>query len=257
MRRVSEEHGGLFRTHFPEERCPDDLLSGKPIPARKVLQAVLWILNTGVRWRIFPQSCPNHETVHDRFQQWCYNEVIRGALTVLANRLREGGAIDESECQMDALFALAKGGGDENGPKKCGKVVKIMAIVDRSCLPLAITTHVAIHHEVTLVQLTFDFCMVEAKPENLIGDRASCSDMVDVVMRARGTKMISPRRSNRMRKKAQDGRRLRHYERCRIAERFFAWIQWQRRLTVGWEFHPADSLGFVQLGALCVLLKQS
>jgi hypothetical protein len=27
----------------------------------------------------------------------------------------------------------------------------------RSCLPLAVTTHAANHHEVTLVQLTFDF----------------------------------------------------------------------------------------------------
>jgi len=33
-------------------------------------------------------------------------------------------------------------------------------------LPLAVTTHAANHHEVTLVQLTFDFYMIEARPEN-------------------------------------------------------------------------------------------
>jgi hypothetical protein len=48
----------------------------------------------------------------------------------------------------------------------------IMYIVDRYGLPLAVNTHVANHHEVTLVQLSFDFYMIEAKPENLIGDRA-------------------------------------------------------------------------------------
>jgi len=31
-------------------------------------------------------------------------------------------------------------------------------------------THAANHHEVRLVQLCFDFYMIEVKPENLIGD---------------------------------------------------------------------------------------
>jgi hypothetical protein len=67
---------------------------------------------------------------------------------------------------------LAKGGGAEIGPTKRGKGMKIMAIVDRHGLPLSVSTHAANHHEVRLVQLCFDFYMIEAKPENLIGDRA-------------------------------------------------------------------------------------
>lgn len=169
--------------------------------------------------------------MHRRFQQWCENEAIRGALTELANTLRDDGAIDESECYIDATFASAKGGGDEIGPTKRGKGVKIMAIVDRHGLPVAVTTRAVNHHEVTLVQLTFDFYMIEAKPQNLIGDRAY-SDRLDAEVREQGTEMIAPHRSNRARKKTQDGRRLRRYERRWIVERFFAWIQWQRRLLV-------------------------
>jgi hypothetical protein len=45
--------------------------------------------------------------------------------------------------------------------------MKIMAIVDRHGLPLSVSTHAANHHEVRLVQLCFDFYMIEAKPENL------------------------------------------------------------------------------------------
>jgi hypothetical protein len=33
-------------------------------------------------------------------------------------------------------------------------------------LPLSVSTHAANHHEVRLVQLCFDFYMIEAKPEN-------------------------------------------------------------------------------------------
>src|SRR5438128_7169941 len=46
------------------------------------------------------------------------------------------------------------------------KGMKIMAIVDRHGLPLSVSTHAANHHEVRLVQLCFDFYMIEAKPEN-------------------------------------------------------------------------------------------
>ena len=82
----------------------------------------------------------------------------------------------------------------EIGPTKRGKGVKIMAIVDRHGLPLAVSTHAANHHEVTLVQPSFDFYMIEAKPENLIGDRAYDSDKLDAELRQEGIEMIAPHR---------------------------------------------------------------
>jgi transposase len=256
MLRITDDQWELIREHFPEEHIPDDRPGRKPIPARKVLEAVLWVLNTGAQWHMLPQSYPNYKTVHRRFQQWCQNEVIRSAMTDLANLLRREDGIDESECYIDATFASAKGGGEEIGPTERGRGVKIMAIVDRQGLPLAVTTHAANHHEVTLVQLTFDFYMIEAKPEILIGDKAYDSDPLDAQLREEGIELVSPHKSNRKKPKTQDGRRLRRYERRWIVERFFAWIQWQRRLLVRWEYHPANFLGFVQLAALCILLKQ-
>lgn len=256
MIRLTDEQWERIRQHFPEESVPEDRPGRKPVPARRVLEAVLWILNTGAQWHMLPQSYPNYKTVHRRFQQWCRNEVLRAVLTELANALREAGAIDESECFIDASFASAKGGGDEVAPTKRGKGVKIMAIVDRHGLPLAVSTHAANHHEVTLVQLSFDFYMIEAKPENLIGDRAYDSDQLDEQLRQDGVEMIAPHRSNRVRHKTPDGRRLRRYQRRRIVERFFAWLQWQRRLLVRWEYYPANFLGFVQLACIAMLLKQ-
>ena len=79
---------------------------------------------------------------------------MRDILTALANELRDAGALDEREAFIDAPFASAKGGGEEIGKTKCGKGVKSMAIVDRHGLPLAVSTHAANHHEVTLVQLS-------------------------------------------------------------------------------------------------------
>lgn len=217
---------------------------------------MLWIVNTGAQWHMLPQCYPNYKTVHRRFQQWCRDEVLRSVLTDLANDLRERGAIDERESFIDATFAAAKGGGEEIGPTKRGKGVKIMAIVDRHGLPLAVSTHAANHHEITLVQLSFDFYMIEAKPENLIGDRAYDSDKLDEQLRQEGIEMISPHRSGRVKHKTQDGRRLRRYDRRWVVERFFAWIQWRRRLLTRFEYYAQNFLGFVQLASIAILLKR-
>jgi transposase len=81
-----------------------------------------------------------------------------------------------------------------------------------------------------LVQLCFDFYVIEAKPKNLIGDRAYDSDPLDEQLRRDGIEMIAPHRSNRSKAATQDGRRFRRYARRWLVERFFAWIQWQRRI---------------------------
>jgi len=252
--KLRDEQWERIREHFPEENVPDTRPGRKPVPTRRVLEAALWILNTGAQWHMLPQGYPNYKTVHRRFQQWCREETLRKVLTDLANTLRDEGEIDESECFIDATFASAKGGGVEIGPTRRGKGVKIMAIVDRHGLPLSVSTYAANHHEVTLVQLSFEFYMIEAKPENLIGDKAYDSDQLDEQLRRDGIEMIAPHRGTRKRK-TQDGRRLRRYERRWIVERFFAWLQWRRRLLVRWELYPHNFLGFVQLAAICILLR--
>ena len=182
--------------------------------------------------------------------------ILRRVLTDVANELRDKGALDEEECFIDATFVMAKGGGSEIGPTKRGKGMKIMAIVDRHGLPLSVSTHAANHHEVRLVQLCFDFYMIEAKPENLIGDRAYDSDPLDEELRNDGIEMIAPHRSNRSKPPTQDRRRLSRYKRRWLVERFFAWIQWQRRILVRWEYHAQNFLGFVQLACLVVLFRR-
>jgi transposase len=172
MIRLTDEQWERIREHFPEEHIADGRPGRKPIASRRVLEAVLWILNTGAQWHMLPQSYPNYKTVHRRFQAWCRDETLRRILTDVANDLRDRGVLDEEECFIDATFVMAKGGGTEIGPTKRGKGMKIMAIVDRHGLPLSVSTHAANHHEVRLVQLCFDFYMIEAKPENLIGDRS-------------------------------------------------------------------------------------
>ena len=98
--------------------------------------------------------------------------------------------------------------------------------------------------------------MIEAKPENLIGDGAYDSDPLDEQLRRDGIEMIAPHRSNRCKPATQDRRRFRRYARRWLVERFFAWIQWQRRILVRWEYYPRNFLGFVQLACLVILFRR-
>ena len=86
--------------------------------------------------------------------------------------------------------------------------------------------------------------MIEAKSENLIGDHAYHSDPLDEELRRDGVEMIAPHRANRVTPRTQDRRRLSRYMRRWLVERFFAWIQWQRRILVRWEFRTQNFLGF-------------
>ncbi len=252
---LSDEQWERIREHVPEEHIPEGRPGRKPVPTRAVLEAVLWILNTGAQWHMLPQGYPNDHTVQRRFQQWCERAVLRDILTQLANPLREEGALDERESFIDATLAAAKGGGEAVGLTKRGKGVTILAIVDRHGLPLSVSTHAANHHEVTLVQLSFDFSMLEAKPEHLIGDRAYDSDGLDESLKQQDVNLIAPHRATR-KLKTQDGRPWRRYQRRWLVERFFAWLQWKRRLLIRWEYYATNFLGFVQLACITMLLRQ-
>ena len=108
MLRVSDDQWERIRDHFPEEHVPEGRPGRKPIPTRRVLEAVLWILNTGAQWHMLPQCYPNYKTVHRRFQQWCRSEVLRNVLVDLANTLRQKGASMSRNAALMPPLSLPK-----------------------------------------------------------------------------------------------------------------------------------------------------
>ena len=142
------------------------------------------------------------------------------------------------------------------GKTKRGKGTQLLAVADRTGLPLAVRTESATPHEVTLVAATLEDRLVTALPARLIGDRAYDSDPLDACLREVGIAMIAPHRRNRTKPKTQDGRALRRYKRRWKVERLFAWLGNFRRLVVRYEYHAANYLGFVHLGCLLILLRQ-
>ena len=141
------------------------------------------------------------------------------------------------------------------GTIKRGKGTKLMALADRSGVPLAVCTASASPHEVTLVEPTLAASFLDERPGRLIGDRAYDSDPLDAALQERGIEMIAPHRRNRRKPKTQDGRKLRRYKRRWKIERLFAWLHNFRRLVVRYEKRVENYLGFVRLGCIVILLR--
>jgi transposase len=131
-----------------------------------------------------------------------------------------------------------------------------MAVADASGAALAFHLASASPHEVTLVRETLASRHVQGVPQRLIGDRAYDSDLLDAELAGFGIEMIAPHRRNRKRAKTQDGRKLRRYRRRWRIERLFAHLGNFRRLVVRYERSAENFLGFVQLGAIRLLLKR-
>ena len=141
------------------------------------------------------------------------------------------------------------------GKTKWGKGTKLMAMTDRSGLPIAISVSRASPHEITLVEATLEARFIEELPERLIGDKAYDSDPLDEKLAEHGVELIAPHRSNRRKEKTQDGRKLRRYRRRWKIERSFAWLQNYRRILVRFDRIVENYIGFVHLGCLVILLR--
>lgn len=143
------------------------------------------------------------------------------------------------------------------GPTKRGKGTKIMAITDRSGLPLAVCIKSASPAEVKLAPELL--CAVREDigdwPQRLMADKAYDSDNLRRMVRYTGGELICPHRRNRKRKSLQDGRSLRRYKRRWKVERFFSWLFNSRRTVVRYERHALNYEGFIHLACAKMILR--
>jgi transposase len=74
------------------------------------MDGILWILQTGARWKDLSERYPSYQTCHRYFQIWMRKRILYKVLASLARDLEERGGYDLSECFVDAMFVSAKKG---------------------------------------------------------------------------------------------------------------------------------------------------
>jgi len=92
--------------------------------------------------------------------------------------------------------------------------------------------------------------------ERLIYDKAADSDELRERLKKRGIELIAPHRSNRRKKKTQDGRPLRRYKRRWKMERTISWIGNYRKLVVRYDRHIHIYQAFFNIACMLVTLNK-
>jgi transposase len=139
-----------------------------------------------------------------------------------------------------------------------------MVVVDGQGIPLGIHVTSARPAEVKLVDATLNTIRVprrgpgrpRQKPTRLIADRGYDSDPLRDSLSRRGITPIIPYRNWNLRRRYDDGRRLRRYRHRWIIERTFAWLGHYRRLLVRHERFTSMYLSFLYFAAALIALRR-
>jgi transposase len=113
-RKVPEDVGMLFAPILPPvgwcgNGCP-------PYDNRACLHAVLYVLVTGIGWRMLPSGFPSYKTVQRRLKVWLEQEAFRRAWQQLAQRYEALQGINGDEVLLDGAKQPAKKGARRRVP---------------------------------------------------------------------------------------------------------------------------------------------
>ena len=162
------------------------------------------------------------------------------------------------------LIRLGEKGGSEIGKTPRGKGSKWMVVVDGQGIPLGILVASARPAEVTLVDATLNTIRVprarggrpRQRPDRLIADRGYDSDPLRDRLQRRGVTPIIPYRNWNLRRRYDDGRRLRRYRHRWVIERTFAWLHSYRRLLVRHERLTSMYCSLLYFAAALIALRR-
>ena len=87
-----------------------------PYAHRECLHAVLYVLVTGISWRMLPKGFPSYKTTQRRLKEWSHPEAFRRAWQQLAQRYEAGQGINWDEVLLDGSKKPAKKGGRRRVP---------------------------------------------------------------------------------------------------------------------------------------------
>jgi transposase len=88
----------------------------RPYDNRECLHAVLYVLVTGIGWRMLPSGFPSYKTVQRRLKVWLQQDAFRRAWEQLAQRYETLQGINWDEVLLDGAKKPAKKGANKRAP---------------------------------------------------------------------------------------------------------------------------------------------
>lgn len=109
-KQLSDEQWFIIADLFPWQ--PPSEFGGRPVvPPRAVLEALLWLLRNGGRWKDLPDGSPSESTCRRRLRKWVESGLLSEVWARLIDLSNELGVIDWEQLIADGTFCRAKKGG--------------------------------------------------------------------------------------------------------------------------------------------------
>ena len=114
---LSDEEWGVIEDCFDKPKR-----TGRPpMPPRKALDGIFWILRSGAPWRDLPEELGPWETVYAHFNRWSSDGTLALVLTRLKERFSADDRFDHSLWSIDGTIVRAHrcaGGGGKGGTRR-------------------------------------------------------------------------------------------------------------------------------------------
>jgi len=106
---LTDEQWNLIEDLFPVREMT--VAGGRPpIPPRPCLEGILWVLNSGARWKDLPTHFPSPATCWRRLKEWTEAGIFQQAWSRLLQQLDGLKSIRWEEAMADGTFSPAKKG---------------------------------------------------------------------------------------------------------------------------------------------------
>lgn len=201
---------------------------GRPsLNPRTALNAIIWILKSGARWRDLPERYGNWNSIYHKFRLWCSQGLFERLMKFINSEesnttLLE---IDSTFCKVhqSACSGLKN---QAIGASRGGKNTKIHVLLNERMQVLnVILTGGQIHDSKPVVEL---FKGVELKGKKVLADKAYSTEFIRSYLQGQGAVVCIPDKINFKLKHVFDS----DLYRCRnIVERFFQRIKTYRHIA--------------------------
>lgn len=221
---------------------------------REVVNAIFYVLRTGIQWSNLPHDFPPEGTVRDYYHRWRRTgiwEAIHDCLRRVV-RVQEGrnpqptAAIIDS--QTTKATATTGSRGYDAGKKINGRKRHIM--VDTLGLILIVVVHVASIQDRDGAKLVFDKADVDCENIELVwADGGYSGKLVEWVETNQGWKLEIVKRTD-------DVKGFKLLPHRWVVERTLSWISNCRRLSKDYEYHTGTSEALIHLAMTRLMLRR-
>lgn len=231
---------------------------GRPeICKKKAMNAIFFILRTGIQWNMLPREYGASSTVYGKFKKWLHEGVFAKLHSFMIYYYKEKIECLEDWAAIDTTFSkapLAKKWSGPNPTDRRKRGIKKSIIVDTHGAPLAVTVAAANRHDSktaleTLFELKKNFkskkiLTVEADSaydaKHLKNEFLQKNCILDVVKNPRKSKIVVEKKpSNRW-----------------IVERTHSWMNNFRSLKICWTKLPESFLALCQFACCCTIFQR-